>query len=495
MTLFLRFMTVSCFCLISGLSIGQAGIYREADITEQSNFIEALALQFSEDFDQSIETLDELISASPDKAVLYYERARSYIALENFEKANSDIQKAIKFDAKRVSFHQLKYEIEGLQNNYDAQIITANRLIELEPSNIYNYYESYNSYLNAGKDDEALSILDKTIGVFGINESLANSRIKMLKSKGDVAGVTETLEKMIQDNPLDIEFRHRLADHLNLIGDKEAANLVYEEILQIQPDDATANVHKLKQSQAKGGTDVDAISALINNPDLPLDPKILELIPYIQNMSSDASDPKNIKTFTLIESLQKQYPNSAKVNSITADFFFNTTQFEKAAHHYEQTIALNDNVFEVWDQFMLVLFMNEDVKGLRKYSDKLIESFPNKIEGYQFHAMSYILDDDLEEASEYIMEGQLIAGKDEIKRQKNNMSKLFLSLVQEDLTLAGELANGLKNFAAQNPIASKLVGDYYSATGDGKEANKLWSQAYRLGFQTSQLKAKINAKG
>lgn len=476
-------------------SFGQAGIYNEADIEEQNAFIDAIAFQFAEKHNKSVEELDKLISTAPDKAVLYFERAKALADLENLDKAYIDIKRAIKFDNSKISFFQLKYDIEGTLGEYEEQVLTAEHLIKLEPNNIYNYYDTYNCYRTISNDKQALVVLDNIINIFGIDERTTNSKLELLNAKNDQAGITATLEKLISAYPNNLDYRHRLAEHLVKINEPEAADKVYEKILKIQPDDPVANLVNLKKNQSAQGSDLSVLEAIISNEEMPLDPKILELIPYIQKMSIDRSYPDNLKLNSLLNKLNTVHPNSAKVHSIIGDFYYNSGQFENAIDAYKKTIDFNNGVFVVWDQMLRSTFYTQDLKSLGHFSEELIEVFPNKVEGYYYQALYYILSNNFAEAESYIQEGGLIAGKDNKKQDQMTVAKMYLALSKNDFDSASNLSESLTDFAKNEAIASKIIGDVQSAQGKKKKAVSSWKQAYRLGYITNELKDLINASG
>jgi len=481
---------------VSALSFGQAGIYNEAEIKDQSAFIDAIAFQIAEKYGKSVEELDKLISTAPNNAVLYFERAKAHSDLKNLDKAYVDIKKAIKFDPTKISFFQLKFDIEGHLGEYEEQVLTAEHLVKLEPNNIYNYYDTYNCYRTVSNDKQALVVLDKIINIFGIDERTTNSKIELLKAKNDQTGITETLNKLSSAYSGNITYKHRLAEHLTQIGNTDAADQVYTEILKIEPDDPIANVIKLKNNKGSEGTsDLSIIDALISNSEMPLDPKILELIPFIQKMSSDETDPVNLKLLSVLKKLETLHPNSAKVNSILGDFYFNSGQFKNAITAYKKTIDYNSSVIDVWDQLLTSMFYTNDVKGMDRYSEDLIETFPNKVEGYYYQALHYIISDNHAEAESYIQEGSLIAGRDETKHNHINVAKMHLALSKNDLEAASTIADGMTAFAMKESIASKLIGDVKDGQGKKKEAVNYWKQAYRLGYITNELKDLIDAAG
>ena len=475
----------------------QPGMYTEQDISEQSDFISALSLIFDEEYEQAIEKLDELIEASPNNAVLYAERAESYAKWKKLDKAYADIQKAIRFDKGKLSFYQIKYDIETSFGNYDQLIGTCQKLVELEPENVLNYYDLFNSYRGAGQDKKALETLNQITKLFGVNERVTNSKVTMLSKINDYSGVTHALESLIDAYPYEAVYKHKLVQHLMAIDEEEKAIVVYRDILEIDPDDASA-LNALKKTMTLQGdstTKNSSIVSLIENVDVPINTKILELIPYIQNMSSNAEDDQNQKLTLLVEKLKELHPNEAKAYSIAGDFYFNSTQTNLAIQNYKQTIKLKDTVFDVWTQLLMALYFEGNYTDLLKYAEETIDLFPNKLDGYYFAALGEAYTNSPNESTAYAQEAIFIAGKNKYWTQKLATIDAHVKFASgRDKESLSSLLK-LEPFFEQDAITAKLYGDGLSKTSQKKKAVEFWKRAVKLGYNTQLLKEQIYAAG
>ena len=473
--------------------VSQAGIYSENDVKVQTEFIESLIAKYSQDNDKAIEHLDAVIATLPDNGASYFERAKAYKALEKFEKAYSDINKAIKFDGKLLPYIQLKYDLETILEKWGELIVTTRAIIKVQPENIFNYYDLVNIYKALGDDDSALGALEEAQSRFGINERIANSKIKIYQSKNDLRKIKETLISHSKAFPNNMIPRYRLLDIYIETSDTTAADLLVEDILKVDPDDDRArlyNAHKNSKSSGLAG-----LEFIIRDKGIDVDKKIMQLIPYMERMTDDATDEQNINLKAYLDILISDYPDDPKVFAISGDFYFHTGQLEEAIEHYEKTLEINDSVFDVWANMIVSMYYLGEIKLMYFKSEEAVDLFPNRAEAYYLYCLASTYLSKFSLAQDYVEEGLLISTGNEYWKQK------LESVAVHQLFVVGAYKDGLlqsekfPKLLMSDAIHSKLFGDLLLKTGDSTKAIKYYQQAFELGFKSTELKQSIDASG
>jgi tetratricopeptide (TPR) repeat protein len=473
--------------------MSQAGIYSENDVKVQTEFIESLLAKYSQNNEKAIEHLDAVIATLPDNGAAYFERAKAYKELEDFEKAYSDIIKAIKFDGKLLPYIQLKYDLETILEKWGDLIVTTRSIINVEPDNIYNYYDLVNIYKALGDDNSALGALEETQYRFGINERIANSKIKIYQSKNDINKIKETLNAQSIAYPNDMIPRYRLLDIYIEINDTVAADIIVNDILDIDPDDERARLYQAhKNSKSSGLAGLDLI---IKDEAIDVDQKIMQLIPYMERMTSDASDDQNKSLKTYLDVLVQMYPNDPKVFAISGDYYFHTGQLKKALDHYERTLEINDTVFDVWANMIVTMYYLGDIKSMYFKSEEAVDFFPNKAEAYYLYCLASTYLSKFKLAQDYVEEGMLISSGNEYWKQKLESIAIHQLFVEGSYKDAIVQSEKYPKLLMTDAIHSKLFGDLLLKTGDSVNAKRYYKQAYELGFKSPELKQSIYASG
>lgn len=476
-------------------SFAQAGIYQESDINSQSKYIEALSLRIMGEYEKAIPILDELIDKAPNKSILYFERSQNYKLIEKTDKAYADITKALRFDKNKLVYYQLKYDLELEMKDFQSLIMTCKSLVNLEPENILNYYDLYNAYRQSGDKEMALKTLDDTKSIFGINEKIANSRINLLRETGNQKEITSTLLELIDAYPQEIKHLHNLAKHYLAESNHSEAKEVFNQILSIDPDDPRANLALLENGEKAPKDLLSELDKIINNESIPIDAKIFELIPHIQEMSTDPNHEENQKLELMMSSLRRIHPVDAKSYSISGDFYFNTGQIKKASEYYKKTLELNNSVYDVWVQIMRSFYMLQAYNDLSKYAEQAVDLYPNKLDAYYFLSLGLLYSGNRIEAQSYISEAKFIASGNSTWKNKFSSVKAHEYFLDKDYSTSVKFLDDFNQDGTWDEIVFKLYGDNLEKLGQSDEALKYWQKAIDLGFNSNKLKQKMNESG
>jgi tetratricopeptide (TPR) repeat protein len=477
------------FVTASSLSLrAQPGMYSEADIAEQTTFIDAIMYKLEGNHEKQIEAIDKLLKNEPTNDALYYERAGAFLQLKKNDAAYQDIKKAIKFSDANKNYYLLKADIEDASKNYKGSVASLNKLINLDPSHLEHYFRLADVEEKSGNFKEAIAALNKAEQVAGIQEPISSRKAMIFTSSGDESSAIMELEKLADGAPYNKGHKLRLASYLESINKPELAKPVYTEILQLDPDDPTANLALVEQGDSgKDGTSYfKAIMPLIENENIPIDAKLIELIAFVEDMPADPSDPYNLALEDIMESLRNLYPQDAKVYAISGDFYFNTIRQKKAINYYKKTIDLNDKVYAVWSSLMHSLYFESEYKQLANYAEQVIDLYPNSVESYYFYALASLYLKQNESLASLTEEAYLIAGG-------NNSSVELLNSLELHESFCKGNYNAIKIVENSSPITTKLMGDIFDAKGQKAEAINYWKKAIAQGYFSESLQKKIEA--
>jgi tetratricopeptide (TPR) repeat protein len=95
----------------------------------------------------------------------YYYRSRAYLEMNEIQHADSDLEKAIKFDSENVNaLFDLAY-VKTLLDDYESALDIYNRVIKIDPSNSNAYVNIGNLKGRMGDSESAINYFSKAINI------------------------------------------------------------------------------------------------------------------------------------------------------------------------------------------------------------------------------------------------------------------------------------------------------------------------------------------
>ena len=260
-----------------------------------------------------------------------------------------------------------------------------------DDSNTY-YFEKWAFYLvKAGEAAKAIKVYDQLEEKFGVNEDLSSKKYRLYLGLGNQKKAAEELERLVRSAPSNTDHKHMLASFYLQIGDEKKAEKIYNEILKIDPDDAYASI-ALAEKLKTGGDDVNFLRTLkvvYEKPDVSIDVKIKELIPYIHKLAETKDQQLAKIIIELAEILVQAHPTEAKAHAAFGDILYYSGDNETALEKYRKALEYNKYVFMVWEQVMYINMELSQFEELLKNSEQAIDYFPNQAKAYYFNGVAY----------------------------------------------------------------------------------------------------------
>ncbi len=205
----------------------------------QEYFFEALKQRGIENYRKSNEALQKCLSIDNSKAVVYYEMAKNFYSLEEFQKAQPNFQKALDRKPKDENILRDFYENEIASVDYESAIKILQKLIKINSK----YREDLaDLYILSDRYDSALLLIDSLDNQYGKNEYRTRLRRQIYARTNNTGAQIASLETAIEDNPEEEQ------NYLNLIyvysdeGREEEAFKTAQELLEYSPGSSLAHL-------------------------------------------------------------------------------------------------------------------------------------------------------------------------------------------------------------------------------------------------------------
>ena len=246
----------------------------------------------------------------------------------------------------------------------DRRIDLLKRAVSLMPGEFKIRRRLIDEYKSRGQWKEAAGLLEKIAGEKADSDIL-DELLYIYKKAGDVKGISSTLQRLVNENPKDIELRIELADYYEKQGNLRAAADQYESLQKIVSEDQAPAVYtRLGYLYSKMDRTEEAIAAYTKAIELePQDADIYYSLSYLYEKTGDTKKAE--------ENLSKALEinkNDMEGRLKLAQALLAQDELDKASDYAEQVLAKDP---ESMDALLLLAAIKE--KSGEK--DKLIEVY------------------------------------------------------------------------------------------------------------------------
>jgi tetratricopeptide (TPR) repeat protein len=465
--------------------------FAEAEVDEQSVFIDANQKYLLGDYTKAQEMLEKYIYDHEDNDGAHFVMARVYLAQKEYNNALISIQKAIKADPANKWYYHLQGDIYEVTGRSTDAIGVYERLVTQTASDESNYEKLSYLYTLAGKPEQALGALDRWQQMRGITEEIAEKRhLIALGMKNDQAAI-KALQDLSDAYPKRTEYMHKLARYYRETNRQKEASIQYQRILTINPDDPEARIGTVNKSTTTGSEQdfLADLRPLLADPTIAIDSKIGKLMPILKKMETEKDSLKRAQMQNAASALTETHPNEAKAWSFAGDVHYLLNDNAQALTKYQKCIALQPEVFSVWQNTYEILRGQENYAELAKIAEKGMDAFPNQPLSYYFYGLAANQLNKPNDAMPQLQQAMLMSGnnlglKMDIQSEvglahiKVNKADKAIELLEATFAKGGN----------KHPFIMEYLGDAYAAKGNQPKAVELWKAAEKIQSSSRLLK-------
>ncbi len=464
------------------------------DVKFETRYIDALRERSIGREDKAAKILEELYKSDRTNGEIAFELAKTYSKLNEVELVDKYAQKAIQSSPNNIWYCEFYGDFLMMNNRPEEAIEYFNQMVEIDPNEDRHYDRLTKAWITISNYSKAIEVLDQRESTFGPTKEIILEKFKTFDEGEHYNEAILQLDRLINLYPETERFLIMKANVQIKNQQEDQALNTYKKVLTINPSNSEANLALLGQ-----GSDVEnenayirALLPIINNRTIDVDSKVKELLPYINNLSVGKDQALSDALLEAGDRLIQTHPDQAKAHAAYADILYHTGNLQASIKQYEKTIELNDNIYVVWDQLMYALLEDEQYEKLVQVSEDCMDLFPNQVSALYHHGYGLMYSKRHEDASEILDEALMVSGKNNVLKSTVYVAIATNNLLQEKLELAKyNIDLALKVSDNKNPLAIELLGDYYLAIGNDKEAVTNWERSLKMGNQNTKLIQKI----
>lgn len=463
----MKYSVLLVLCLISFWSRSQTNPLTEADVQLESIFIEAIRNKLIDRHDLSIPQFREIIKKQPDNHVAWYELGLGLFKTKVYDEALDAALKALTYQPRQSQYLLLLADIYHLKQDVTNESLIYKKLQAIRPQDESIYTRWADLLISTQKNEEAIKVLTLLEQQKGINEISAFKKATLLEQAGKMKEAESELIKLNESFPSDVKYLHALAGHYVKAVKPQKANEVYKSILGINPSDERANL-ALAASYRQNGQDdkyLTSIQSLMGNAAVPLDVKVLELIPYLQKAIAN-HDQVLLATLEIhAKELVNTYPQEAKTHALYADILSSLGKRTDAYLHYKKSISLNKSIKSVWYQYLDLTAIYEEPAIQVSIHEEAFDLFPNDISFVLGYADALIRHQEYTAASSILQQTLLMTSN-----QKSMLERIYtlqgvIAIVEKKPELGKELLAKAKAIQPKSIMSYGIPIQHLSLTG------------------------------
>ena len=340
------------------------GLQAKAQTNSQSTrynyfFLEAIRQQEMGNFAAAFDLLRHARDINPNAPEVYYEIAGYYIDMQNGKAARYYFEKAAELAPDNPAYLEKLGQFYISQANYEQALAAYERLYANNKTRedvlqiLYQLYGSQNNY------KKMIEVTERMETLLGSSEQLSLTKMQIFEQMGDKRKAQAELMRLVQKNPLDLNYRVMLGNWLFQNNKKKEAYKEYQTVLKEDPDNAAAQLSLLDYYRdAKNEKVVDELTQkLLESKKTEKETKMALLRQVIMdNQNSSAKDSLEvIKLFNRVLS----YPQEDADIVLMKAAYLNLKHAPEDSINkvYEQAIAIEpDNsrarialIQNIWD--------------------------------------------------------------------------------------------------------------------------------------------------
>lgn len=447
-----------------GLSVlisGQDSVLTESSIQTQSIFIEAIRNKLIDRHDLSIPQFREILKKEPKNHVVWYELGFGLYKSKQLDEALDAAKKANELQANEKQYLSLLANIYHQKQEYLLEAGIYKRLQPLDPYSESNYVLWADALKTEGKWEEAIKTLDLMEQKKGVNEISSLQKAGLFGQLGKIKEEESELIKLNDAFPGDTKYLHALASFYMKSQKPEKAEAIYKKILSFNPADERASLAMANKFKQTGQDDqyLQSISTLIENASIPLDAKILELIPFI-NKALNTNDTNLLRTLEKhAVSLAKSAPDNPKTQALLGDVYFAQNKEFNAFISYQEAIKAGPCPKPVWANYLGLSSKFLPEAEYMSNAEQAYDLFPNEPTFALQFGKALVWYGKTGQAKNIVLQAALMVGDQKNFKPSLQALKYILAEEEKDQTMIEDLSKDPSLLSSVNAL--KLVIDYF----------------------------------
>ena len=419
----LKYVPMLCVCLIgmlvscgtvkraSGLSGNKAVVEEKDPLTLEQRrkydyfFLEALRMKEKGDLDAAFEMYSHCLDIYPQGAATLFEISRFHMFLNQPEKGEEALKKAVDADPKSFWYKQTLAAYYQGKGNYPKAIYVYEDMASQFPSRLEPLMALIDLYTRTKDYQQVVNTLNCLEALDGKSEQISMEKFRMyLAMNNDQQAFTE-IENLAKEYPYDMRYLTILGDVYLNNGKEEEAYETYQKVLKEEPGYAPALLSMASYYEKKGQDSLYQVQldTILLNDNVDSDTKMNIMRQLI--LRSEQTNKDSTKIAGLFTSILKEKQENADIAMLAAQYLLTKKMDKEATPVLHQVLEIDPENTPARLQLLSFAIREQNMDEVIKLCAPALEYTPDVLEFYYYMGLAYHQKEKTDEALEVFKKG------------------------------------------------------------------------------------------
>ena len=370
-------------------------------------YLEGLRQQEMGNLTAAYDLLRHAHDLNPRSAAVYYQLAGYYVNMKNDALARTYFEKAASLDPENATYQEKLGQLYITQKDYPNAIKAYEILYSSNKTRVdvlqllLQLYGSQNDY------KKMINVLDRIEVLEGSSEQISLSKMQIYEQMGDKKKEYESLKSLVDEHPLELDYRVMFGNWLLQNGKKNDALKEYKSVLKEEPNNALAKLSMLDYYRSiKDQATVDELTnELLQSPKTEKETK-MTLLRNIISSDQQANISDSAKVMNLFSLALSTKQEDADLIMMKAAYMAMKNMPKAEINHvYEQAIDVEPDNSRARLALIQNIWATEDYDKVIEICRPAIEYNPDEMAFYYFKGMAEFQKHDIDAALETFKKG------------------------------------------------------------------------------------------
>lgn len=370
-------------------------------------YLEGLRQQEMGNLTAAYDLLRHAHDLNPRSAAVYYQLAGYYVNMKNDALARTYFEKAASLDPENATYQEKLGQLYITQKDYPNAIKAYELLYSSNKTRVdvlqllLQLYGSQNDY------KKMINVLDRIEVLEGGSEQISLSKMQIYEQMGDKKKEYESLKSLVDEHPLELDYRVMFGNWLLQNGKKNDALKEYKSVLKEEPNNALAKLSMLDYYRSiKDQATVDELTnELLQSPKTEKETK-MTLLRDIISSDQQANISDSAKVMNLFSLALSTKQEDADLIMMKAAYMAMKNMPKAEINHvYEQAIEVEPDNSRARLALIQNIWATENYDKVIEICRPAIEYNPDEMAFYYFKGMAEFQKHDIDAALETFKKG------------------------------------------------------------------------------------------
>lgn len=434
-------------------------------------YLQAISMLEQDSLDASFELLEHCRMLAPGSSAVQYDLSAFYQFLGKDSLAHEMLEDIVAKEPLNMKYCEALVEYYYRINDKKSAIALYEQMLEHVDSKSDIYMSLYTLYSEEKEFEKAIDVLDKLEKAEGKSEVISLHRVKQLVMLQDSARALAAVEKMIEENPEDLQYQALQGDIYSMFGDFERSEQIYLSVVEKDSGDISSltSLSNLYLMSERDSLYCDVVERLLKSERLGVEQRVSMLFDY--SRYKDERDSTYVTSF-FEEMLELPFDRLEVADLYVQYLLYRNAAPEKVIPVLDTILSIEpDNRSALLQQLLFAIERN-DYEGVIKCSDNAILYIPDMLELYYYKGIALSLLNRDKETAE-VLELGLSRMSSESAVEITAKSFSVLGDVYHELGLIDKCTEAYDSALIYNPSEISVLNNYaYYLSLEGKELER-----------------------